>query len=97
VKLLRWLPIVLASLHAVVTLLIFIRAIRAPERSGLLPVVMFYVDYPISIGLGRLSNVLPDDSPVEQRLTFDAITFLVLGSAWYYLLGILVRLAIRRL
>jgi len=38
-------PIILATLHAALTISVFALAIINPERSGLLPIMVFAVDF----------------------------------------------------
>jgi hypothetical protein len=93
----KYLPWVLAGVHAAVTVWLFGAAILSPERSGLLPVILYVADYPCSIVLNWLRNLLHPDWSVESNLLIDGVVFLTLGSTWFYLIGLGVRSILRRL
>ena len=91
------LPCALAGVHAVLTVLLFGAAILSPERSGLLPVFLYWVDYPCSIGMNWLRNLLHPDWSVESNLLIDGAVFFTIGSLWFYLIGSLMRSALLKL
>jgi len=93
----KYLPCALAGVHAALTVLLFGGAILSPERSGLLPVILYWVDYPCSIVMNWLRNLLHPDWSVESNLFIDGTVFFIIGSLWFYLMGSLVRSALPKL
>ena len=55
------LPVIFAAIHAALTLLVFGKAIASPERSGLLPLIMYYLDYPCSTFMNWVRHLLHPD------------------------------------
>ena len=90
----KTLPKVLAGLHAIVTCLVFGLAIASPERSGLLPVLLFFADLPVSPAMNWLRNILHPDWGVRSNLFVDYLVFLLIGSMWYYLVGFIISAAL---
>jgi hypothetical protein len=90
-KILKLLPLGLATLNASVTLCVFWAA-NHYLNAGLLPIIIYYADFPFSICIKWLSDVL---DPIGAHLPVDTIVLVTLGSAWYYLLGIWLRKFIR--
>src|SRR5579862_140110 len=87
------LPFILSIFHALLVVCIFGFAIHSPQISGLLPIIAYYVDYPLSIVLVRLSSHLGMDLTVQQRLLVDGAIFLLFGTAWYYFIGFIIKQA----
>ena len=83
--------LLLAGTHAVLASVVFGAAIASPERSGLLPVSLFYADYPCSIFMDWLRNLIHTDTSVRGNLLVDYFVFLVFGSLWFFLIGSLIR------
>ena len=90
-NLVRFLPLELAGLHALVTILVFGAAIKTPERLGLLPLIIFYADYPFSLLLNWLRNILHFGESIRGNLVVDGAVFLIFGSLWFYFIGLLLR------
>ena len=80
----KHLPFLLGGVHAFLVASVFGSAICNPMRAGLLPIVVFVVDLPISLLIEWLGS-----SMHESRLLFEAILYLVVGSLWFYFLGYL--------
>jgi hypothetical protein len=72
------LPLMFGGLHALFVASIFGSAIAYPARASLLPLFAFVADFPLSLLFEFIAR---------GRLLWDAITYLVFGSLWYYLLG----------
>jgi len=86
----RFAPYVLAALHALLTLAVYIQAMRDPTRSGMLPILVFTIDVPASfpiIFLARTIGVTSDKVGYNLGLLNDMAFFLVLGSAWWLAIG----------
>jgi hypothetical protein len=75
-------PIVCSGAHAVLAVAIFWLAIANPVRSGLLPIYLFFTDFPCSIAMNWLRKSI---SP--SNLWADAAVYVILGSAWWYAIG----------
>ena len=74
----------LATMHAVVALIVFSFAALTPGAE-LLPVVMYLVDFPISILLIRSVDLFPD-----RWASFGASgVFVIFGTLWFYGVGLL--------
>lgn len=93
-RLLRILPLALAILHASFVVLIFGLAMSNPGRLGLLPILVFYVDYPSSIAAESLRRYL--HSTLADQLLVDAVVYGAVGSIWFFLIGLLVRAGVKR-
>ena len=77
----------LVVVHALWCVLIFGLAVNDPERSGLMPVLVYLTDYPASVlakGLGRALRYRFLD--VNFLLIYSGI-FLTVGSVWFYCVG----------
>src|SRR2546421_610531 len=96
-RILKSLPFILAFLHAAFTLLIFGAAISSPETRGLLPIVLYFADYPCSLVMEFLRKSLHGELTVTGRLLVDCAVYLVIGSAWFFAIGTLVRMGLSRL
>jgi hypothetical protein len=82
------LPAIFACIHFLFAGLIFGLAIANPQRSGLMPILIFAIDLPWSFVLQWLGSI-----PPHASLAIDAAQYLTLGSAWWYFLGSLIRVA----
>jgi len=91
------LPIAMAGVHAAACIVVFGLAIRDPERSGLLPVLLYFSDYPASVLMETVRRALHFDLRPEGRLLVDGVVYVTFGSGWYYLLGWLLRAGVRRI
>lgn len=94
-KVIKLLPLILASLHAVFAGTVFWLASHSPGLA-LLPVVVFYTDYPFSIVLDVVTNLFDQTGSLESSLWPGVLTFVVLGSLWYYCIGIVLRALLLR-
>ena len=90
------LPFIFAAVHAALTLWIFGEAIASPERSGLLPLIMYCLDYPCSIFMNWVRHLLHPDWGVRSNLAVDLTVFLIIGSFWFYAIGLVVKSALAR-
>jgi hypothetical protein len=93
----KWLPVGLAGAHALLVVLIFGSAYVAPERNGLAPVLLLFIDFPCSVLIEAFRKFLDADVAYLQRLLIDAVAYLILGSCWFYAIGLLIRQAVLRL
>jgi hypothetical protein len=96
-KFIRSLPFMLAGLHAAFTVIVFVLANKRPGGLELLPLIVFTLDYPISLLLVRVSNLFDPYLGFKGRELVDCSAFLIGGSAWFYLIGWLARAAVLRL
>jgi hypothetical protein len=80
------LPCWLAIAHAVLVIAVFaaIKVSHDPQ-AWLFFTVVFAADYPVSIGIKYLSDIPAVTGNAGDWLTFGI--FLLLGSAWWFLLG----------
>ena len=84
----RWLPLIPVAAHTILTLLVFLVALRNPIRSGMLPLVVATVDLPFSIVIEMVASyVVRDGLGYSASLLNDMSWFLVLGGAWWYGIG----------
>jgi hypothetical protein len=60
-----------------------------PDRKGLLPLVMYFVDYPCSILMESLCRSLRS-SRVDIFLV-GGLVYGIVGSMWFFLIGFLIR------
>jgi hypothetical protein len=84
----RRLPGTLALAHALVAMSAFGIALNSPERGGLAPIVAYWLDYPCSLLFERLRRGLHGDLGVTGRLLVDASIYVILGSIWFYAIGV---------
>ncbi len=84
----KWLPWSLAALHAAWVILLFGEAIYDMERHGMNPILLYFTDYPFSVIELWFYHLIPMGWP-EQWIA--GLIFLVLGSAWFYLIGWVIR------
>lgn len=94
-RLLKVLPFVLAGLHAVIAVGVFSMAISNPARSGLLPLVLYYIDYPCSILMESLRRSL--QGTAVNSLVVDGLVYGIIGTLWFFLIGLLLRAVVERL
>ena len=88
-KLLTALPYFLAIAHAVLVTAVFILIeVSHDPQAWLLFIIVFAADYPASIGIKYLSDMPTVGGNTGDWFTFGI--FLLLGSAWWFLLGQLV-------
>jgi hypothetical protein len=83
------LPIIFAISHAILTVVVFGVAIFSPVRSGLMPILIFGLDFPISILIIKVHDLIGFDFGVRGVLLVDASLFLVFGTVWFYLIGLI--------
>jgi hypothetical protein len=88
-KLLKSLPFIFGGTHAILSIWIFGLASTDPERKGLLPLIMYFLDYPCSILMESLCHSL-------RRSTVDiflvgGLVYGIVGSLWFSLIGFVVR------
>lgn len=81
------LPITLAGIHALACVVIFGAAIGDPERSGLLPLILYFSDYPASLAMELIRGALHGSMDIEGQFAVDGLVYLTFGSAWFYLIG----------
>jgi hypothetical protein len=76
--------VITAGLHTALILSCFGAALVQPERSGLLPVVVYFVDLPASLLCEPLRHGLHQlVQSLAARLTVDALVYGILGGAWW--------------
>ena len=88
-KLLESLPFIFGGTHAILSIWIFGLASTDPERKGLLPLIMYFVDYPCSILMESLCRSL-SRSTVDIFLV-GGLVYGIVGSLWFSLIGFLIR------
>src|SRR6266567_754217 len=76
------LPWILALLNVVFTFVVFMYAIMNPEKNGLLPILVYFVDVPASFGAERLRDLLHDHFSLVTRLTIDCLIYMLVGFVW---------------
>ena len=85
-KLSNTLPYLLAIAHALLVTAVFVSIKFSHDpQAWLFFIIVFAADYPASIGMKYLSDI-----PTASGNTGDWLTvgiFLLLGSAWWFLLG----------
>ena len=86
----KLLPCLLAFAHAILVAVVFGSAISYPQRAGLLPLLVYAADMPISLVIERLSDALAPR--YEGILLIECIGYLIVGSLWYFVLGYLLKL-----
>lgn len=90
----RKFPLILAALNFVLTTAIFGAAVSAPTQRGLLPIIVYFADYPVSrlleSLLGRLRGGL------ENNYLVDYCSYAIVGALWYWIIGIIICRAARR-
>ena len=93
----RELPLILAIANASFTIVIFALAIHNPEKSGLLPILVFFCDFPASLCAEWLRDLLHDGFGITGRLTIDGAVYAIIGFLWFYLIGHVLRAIILNL
>jgi hypothetical protein len=91
-NILKCAPIVFSGAHAVLAVLVFWFTIADPERRGLLPIILFFADFPCSIFMNWLRK-----SILQSNLWVDAAVYVIIGSAWWYAIGWVLAAAIGKL
>jgi len=94
---LKYLPLTLAGIHALLAIVLFGSAAVFPERNGLAPILLFFVDFPISLVWEWVRKTLDHDLGYIARLIMDCCVYTLGGSLWFYGIGLAVRQAIRAL
>jgi low temperature requirement protein LtrA len=75
----------LAWLHVAFVLIIFGSAIANPYRADLLPVVVFCIDFPLSLLIEAIAQSLA--KTFYNALLLDGTLYVILGSLWYAGIG----------
>jgi hypothetical protein len=85
----RWFPSVIAIVHLLLAVLVFALAMRNPERSGLLPILIFTIDAPFSILISYVAGTfgISPETGYNASLWSDMAFFAVLGTVWWYAIG----------
>jgi hypothetical protein len=96
-KFLTRLPWILAAINCVCTTIVFGFAICSPERNGLLPILIYFFDMPVSIILELFSEWLRGAFNPSYPLVVDYLLYVVTGFAWFFLIGVIFRYCILRL
>jgi hypothetical protein len=89
------LPYVAAALHAVFATIVFGSAIYNPMRGGLLPLLVFSADWPASLLVEHVADLLQE--AFHAPLLTDYFLYLVFGSAWFFILGVFFRFLLTKL
>jgi hypothetical protein len=84
------LPLTLAIVHAIVATIAFALAM-SPLHGDIFPVLLSIVEFPASTLASWLSELL------KATPLIDAAIYVIIGSAWFYLIGMLVQRVIRKL
>jgi hypothetical protein len=89
------LPYCLAVAHALLVIAVFVLIkVSHDPQAWLFFIIVSRADYPASIGIKYLSDMPTASGNTGDWLTFGI--FLILGSAWWFLLGwIISKLALR--
>ncbi|MBV9128392.1 MAG: hypothetical protein JO117_09930 [Verrucomicrobia bacterium] len=85
-------------LHLAFVAFCFGFALYQPERLGLLPVLVCYADFPASLLAEWARPALADAVGAHSyrgKLLADATVYALVGSAWWLLVGLLLRRLIR--
>jgi len=93
----KHLPLTLAGIHAILAIVVFGSAIVSPERNGLAPILLFFTDFPVSLGLEWVRKALDHNLGYTARLIMDCGVYTVGGSLWIYGIGVALRQGIRAL
>jgi hypothetical protein len=92
----KTLPVILAGANVAVSVTTFAAAIASPERSGLMPIITFAMDFPASILLVQTHDLLYPHLPVRTSLCIDGLIFTVGGALWFYMIGWIVSKCMRK-
>jgi hypothetical protein len=80
------LPYCLAIAHALLVIAVFVLIkVSHDQQAWLFFIIVIKADYPASIGIKYLSDMPTATGNTGDWLTFGM--FLILGSAWWFLLG----------
>jgi hypothetical protein len=80
------LPCCLAIAHALLVIAVFVVIkVSHDPQAWLFFIIVFAADYPASIGIKYLSDIPTASGNAGDWVTFGV--FLLLGSAWWFLLG----------
>jgi hypothetical protein len=85
------LPFILAGAHAAAAIAIFASVWAAPERNGLAPIFLFLADLPFSLLIEWIRKALYYNQDIGSRFAIDAVTYGVLGTSWYFSVGVIIR------
>ena len=98
-KIVRFLPLALGLGNAVLTAIVFFFAVSDPQRSGMLPLVIYTLDFPASLIAEPVRSALGDlfTMTVTRQLEMDGSVYLVVGFLWLYGIGMVVRWVFLRL
>lgn len=82
-------PYVLVLIHASLTIWVFTEALQDFSKAGLLPILIFTVDMPVSYVITFLARTLGEPLYLSYRagLWNDMAFFLILGSIWWFGIG----------
>jgi hypothetical protein len=86
----KQLPWILAITHAVLASLAFGLAM-SPLHADIFPLIVAMVDLPASVLASWLSDVL------RATGIIDALIGVVVGSIWFYLIGVLLQVIVQKL
>jgi hypothetical protein len=93
----KYLPLTLAGVHALLAIVVFGSAIVSPERNGLAPILLFFTDFPVSLVLEWVRKALDHNLGYTARLITDCCVYTLGGSLWFYGIGVALRQAIQAL
>jgi len=98
-KIVRFLPLALGLGNAVLTAIVFFFAVSDPQRSGMLPLVIYTLDFPASLIAEPARSALRDlfTTTVTRELEMDGGVYLVVGFLWFYGIGMVIRWTVLRL
>jgi heme/copper-type cytochrome/quinol oxidase subunit 2 len=92
------LPIVLGVGHLLFACVVYTGACASPDRHGLSPLLIHWLTFPLSIVLEWLRRSVYTLIAVDtyaSRLAIEAALYAVLGSAWWFGIGVVVSRAAR--
>src|SRR5580698_4237129 len=91
------LPLFLAAINIIVSVLCFAAAISSPEKRGLAPIIVFGMDVPVSFLLVQSHPFLWANFELHTAMVIDGAIFTVGGAAWFYALGLVISKAIEKM
>jgi hypothetical protein len=95
-KLSNTLPYCLAIAHVLLVIGVFVLIkVSHDPQAWLFFIIVFAADFPASIGIKYLSDIPTASGNMGEWFTFGI--FLLLGSAWWFLLGKVISKVISRL
>lgn len=82
-------PYLLVLIHTVLTIWVFAEAVRDFSKAGMLPILIFTIDIPVSYLILLISRTLSAllFSGYRAELLNDMAFFLMLGSIWWFGIG----------